>query len=321
MDFITTLAYFLNVGVFSAVISRFSGAPISILVCCAVLYVGATPLETIGIMLTYLVFMRLTIYTQKNRVNFKKMEVFPGWKIIPAIALILISLILYPFAGLAIFLLVFMAEVLAKMRMKIPKEHRMEKGELMPYIIGGAVLMTLSMVAVKFIPETLYYGLGGFVILALCAFFWWVGNDRDRLASVWDKVILAAFIPAGLYGFDMADWIDDLKRNVNPTRLAYNLPFVFLPVFFIAFLMANILFGIFSLSGMVIVFFSAIGLRIFGYYEMSGKGKTNLIAVGITVLVALLLFLTAPVPIGITHTVDAFLKQNQYGFTGLLNMF
>ena len=119
----------------------------------------------------------------------------------------------------------------------------------------------------------------------------------------------------------MADWIDDLKRNVNPTRLAYNLPFVFLPVFFIAFLMANILFGIFSLSGMVIVFISAIGLRIFGYYEMSGKGKTNLIAVGITVLVALLLFLTAPAPIGITHTVDAFLKQNQYGFMGLLNMF
>lgn len=145
------------------------------------------------------------------------------------------------FAGLAIFLLVFMAEVLAKMRMKMPEEHRMEKGELIPYIIGGAILMTLSMITVKFIPETLYYGLGGFVILALCAFFWWVGNDRDRLASVWDKIILAAFIPAGLYGFDMADWIDDLKRNVNPTRLAYNLPFVFLPVFFIAFLMANIL--------------------------------------------------------------------------------
>lgn len=54
---------------------------------------------------------------------------------------------------------------------------------------------------------------------------------------------------------------------------------------------------------------------------MSGKGKTNLIAVGITVLVALLLFLTAPTPIGITHTVDAFLNQNQSGFTGFLNMF
>ncbi len=81
MDFITTLAYFLNVGVFSAVISRFSGAPISILVCCAVLYVGATPLETIGIMLTYLVFMRLTIYTQKNRVNFKRWKYFRDGKL------------------------------------------------------------------------------------------------------------------------------------------------------------------------------------------------------------------------------------------------
>lgn len=105
MDFVTTLAYFLNAGVFSAVISRFSGAPISILACCAILYVGATPLETIGIMLTYLVFMRLTIYTQKNRVNFKKMEVFPGWKIIPAVALILISLILYPLRVLPFFFL------------------------------------------------------------------------------------------------------------------------------------------------------------------------------------------------------------------------
>lgn len=34
------------------------------------------------------------------------------------------------FAGLAIFLLVFMAEVLAKMRMKMPEEHRMEKANL-----------------------------------------------------------------------------------------------------------------------------------------------------------------------------------------------
>lgn len=321
MDFVTTLAFFLNVGVFSSLIARFSGAPMSILVFCGVLYQGATPIETIGMMLTYLVFMRLTIYTQKNRVNFKKMEIFPGWKIIPAVGLILISLVLYPFAGLSIFLLVFMAEVLSKMRMNLPEERRMSNSELLPYIIVGSLLITLALIAVKFIPETLYYGLGGFVILFLCAFFWWIGNDRDRLASAWDKIIVAMFIPTGLFGFDMADWIDDLKRNVNPTRLTYNLPFLFLPVFFVAFLMANILFGIFSLSGMVIVFFSAIGLRIFGYYEMSGKGKANLIAIGITVLIALLLFLTAPTPIGITHTVDAFLNQNQYGFTGLLNMF
>lgn len=81
MDFVTTLAYFLNAGVFSAVISRFSGAPISILACCAILYVGATPLETIGIMLTYLVFMRLTIYTQKDRLINKRWKSFQDGKL------------------------------------------------------------------------------------------------------------------------------------------------------------------------------------------------------------------------------------------------
>ncbi len=321
MDFVTTLVYFLNIGLFSAIVARFTGAVMSILVFCSLLYMGATPIETIGMMLTYLVFMRLTVYTQKNRVNFKKMQIFTGLKIVPAVALIIIALFLYPFAGLAVFLLVFMAEVLSKMRMNIPVEKRMSKSELIPYIIAGSVLMTLSMIVVKFVPDTLYYGIGGLAIFLLCAFFWWIGNDRDRLSSSWDKIIIASFIPAGLFGFDMADWIDDLKRNINHTRLAFNLPFLFLPVFFIAFVMANILFGIFSLSGMVVVFCSAIGLRLFGYYEMSGKGKMNLIALGITILAAVLLFLTAPEPVGVTKSVDAFLNQSYYGFDGILNMF
>ena len=181
--------------------------------------------------------------------------------------------------------------------------------------------MTLSMTAVKFIPESFYYIAGGFMIVALCSFFRWAGDDRDRLSSSWDKVIIASFIPAGLFGFDMADWIDDLKRNVHPTRLAFNLPFVFLPVFFITFVMSNLLFGIFSLSGMVVVFCSAIGLRLFGYYEMSGKGKMNRIALGITLLAACLVFLTAPHPIGVTASIDAFMNQSHYGFNGILNMF
>ena len=119
----------------------------------------------------------------------------------------------------------------------------------------------------------------------------------------------------------MADWMDDMRRNVNPTRIAYNLPFIFLPVFYVGFLMANILFGVFSLSGMCITFFGALGLRLFGYYEMSGKGKASLIAIGFTVLGLFLLFLTAPEPIGVSKYVDAFLPTNYYGFKGLLNMF
>lgn len=321
MDFVTTLVYFLNIGLFSAIVARFSGAIMAMLVFCSLLYMGATPMETIGMMLTYLVFIRLTIYTQKNRVNFKKMQVFTGKKIIPAIAIIIFALLFYPFAGLAAFLLVFMTEVLAKMREQLPEEHKMSRKELTPYILTGATLMTLSMIAVKFIPFTAYYIVGGLVALLLCAFFYWLGKDRDRLESHWDKLIIASFIPAGLFGFDLADWIDDMRRHINPTKLAYNLPFVFLPVFFITFVMANLIFGIFSLCGMALVFCSAIGLRIFGYYEVSRKGNMSPIALGITVLAVFILFLTAPAEVGVTSSVDAFLNQGYYGFTGLWTMF
>ena len=110
------------------------------------------------------------------------------------------------------------------------------------------------------------------------------GTGPRQTSGIWDTVILLSFIPLGLFGFDMADWMDDMRRSVNPTRIAYNLPFIFLPVFYVGFLMANILFGVFSLSGMCITFFGALGLRLFGYYEMSGKGKASLIAIGFTVL-------------------------------------
>ena len=80
----------------------------AMLVFCALLYMGSEPMETVGIMLTYLVFMRLTIYTQKRKLNFKKLQVFKGMRVFVPVLLIVISLFLYPFAALAIFLLLFM---------------------------------------------------------------------------------------------------------------------------------------------------------------------------------------------------------------------
>ena len=321
MNFVDAVVAFLNIGIFSTLICRFTGANMAMLVFCALLYMGSEPMETVGIMLTYLVFMRLTIYTQKRKLNFKKLQVFKGMRVFIPVLLIVISLFLYPFAALAIFLLLFMVEILAQIKAEIPEDRQLSKGELTKYIVIGSLLTTVSMIAVKFIPASWYYALGGAVGLFLCAFVWWLGQDRDRLSGIWDTVILLSFIPLGLFGFDMADWMDDMRRSVNPTRIAYNLPFIFLPVFYVGFLMANILFGVFSLSGMCITFFGALGLRLFGSSEMSGEGKASLIAIGFTVLGLFLLFLTAPEPVGVSKYVDAFLPTNYYGFKGILNMF
>ena len=152
LNFVDAVVAFLNIGIFSTLICRFTGANMAMLVFCALLYMGSEPMETVGIMLTYLVFMRLTIYTQKRKLNFKKLQVFKGMRVFVPVLLIVISLFLYPFAALAIFLLLFMVEILAQIKSEIPEDRQLSKGELTKYIVIGSLLTTVSMIAVKFIP-------------------------------------------------------------------------------------------------------------------------------------------------------------------------
>lgn len=166
MNFVDAVVAFLNIGIFSTLICRFTGANMAMLVFCALLYMGSEPMETVGIMLTYLVFMRLTIYTQKRKLNFKKLQVFKGMRVFVPVLLIVISLFLYPFAALAIFLLLFMVEILAQIKEEIPEDRQLSKGELTKYIVIGSLLTTVSMIAVKFIPAAWYYALGGAVGLS-----------------------------------------------------------------------------------------------------------------------------------------------------------
>ena len=321
LNFADAIVAFLNIGLFGSLVSRFTGANMSILVFCALLYTGCDPIEAVGVMLTYLVFMRLTIYTQNEKLNFKKLHFFKGFRIFLPVLLILLCVFVYPFGALAIFLLVFMTEVLYKRWANMPENQRASSGELTKWIVIGSILATIGMIIVKFIPSGLYYIVGGILGLLVCVLFWWLGQNRDRLSDCWEKIVLLSFLLSGLFGFDMGGWLDDMRRNVNRTKIAYNFPFIFLPVFFVAFVMANLLFGIFSISGLIITFFGAIGLRLFGYYEMSRKGKANLLSLGITILAVLLLLITAPEPTGISKTVDAILPVASYGFKGLLNMF
>lgn len=308
MDFISALVTFLNIGFFCAIVSRFTGANVTMLILCSLLYVGGKPLETAGIMMTYLVFMRLTMYTQQTgRISYKDFHLFKGWHLIFPGLLILVSLIVYPFAALAFFLALFIAELLIRLYEETPKNLRVAPGKLIPYAAVAGALTTACFAATAFIPEEIYYGIAGCVILLLCGFFWWIGQNRSRLASTWDNVILASFIPAGLFGFDLSDWLKDMQRSGKPSFLAANMPFIFLPAFFIAFVCGNLFFGIFSFSGLILTFFSALAIRLFGYYEMSGRGKTNLIALAVTILAAVCLFLTAPTPTGIAEAIDVFL--------------
>ncbi len=307
LDLITSLITFLNVGFFSAIVARFTGANMSVLIMCALLYAGAAPLEAAGIMMTYIVFMRLTMYTQHYPVNYKEFRIFKGWKLAIPVVFILAGLLFYPFAALAVFLAFFISELLYRIYTEMPKDRRMPVSALASRAVIAAVLVTAGFALIQFVPKDWYYAVVGTAIFLLCAFFWWVGQSRRRLEDQWDAVILGSFLPAGFFGFDLSDWIEDMRRTNPCSRLAYNLPFIFLPAFFVAFVAANAFFGIFSFSGLILTFFSALAIRLFGYYQMSGRGKTNLVAVAVTVLAAVTLFLTAPVPTDVSHVIDVFL--------------
>lgn len=62
--------------------------------------------------------------------NFKHLQVFKGYKVFIPVFFIIVSLFIYPFAALAIFLLLFMTEILAQMWDDVPEDKRASRARL-----------------------------------------------------------------------------------------------------------------------------------------------------------------------------------------------
>lgn len=300
MDFLSALLAYLNIGFFCSLVARFSGANASMLIFCSLLYLGGKPLETVGVMITYLAFMNLTNYTQEQRLNFRNMHFFSGRRILIPLVIILLCLSIYPFLAVVIFLGVFLLEVLAKLYFQIPREERLPAKVLTAYAAAASAVSVLALLIVPYMPSHVYYLIGGTVILALCAFFRWVGNDRTRCEAIWDRLIIISFAFTGLFGFDMTAWIQDMRRADRSVLNDY-MPFITVPAFYVSFIALDLIYGIFSLSGLALTLFATIAIRIFGAYKMSGKGRFNPIALTVTVLAVLCLFLTQPSPSGLVE--------------------
>ena len=306
MTFLAAAFTYANIGLFTAIVSRLTGANASMLIFCCLLYLGIPPLETLAIMLTYLVFTRLTIHTQEHRLSYKTLHIFHGWRIIPPMAAVLLSLFLYPLLAIAIFLGMMFIEMLSGIYRDSPAEKRLTGKQLTVYITIGSILSIAGAAAVTVIPAEPYMLSGGIAIIALCCFFRWADNSRSRLNTVWDKIIIGFFLFTGLFGFDLSDWLKDAKRS-HVSLLSENLSLITVPVFFITFAVLDLMFGIFSISGFILTVFGAIAIRIFGYYKVSERGRFSLIALVVTVLAVLCLFLVNPQPSNIEQVINGSL--------------
>ena len=114
--------------------------------------------------------------------EFPQYVFFRRTQILIPLVIILLCLSIYPFLSVAIFLGVFLLEVLAKLYFQLPQDHRLPVKILASYAGAASVVSVAALLAVPFMPSRVYYLIGGTVILALCAFFRWAGNDRTRCA-------------------------------------------------------------------------------------------------------------------------------------------
>lgn len=299
MDFLFATLPYLNIGFFCALLARFTGANLSALVLCCFLYLGATPMQTIGMMLTFLAFMQLTIHTQGERLNFKTLRIFKGWRILIPVLFVAFTLVANPFYAIASFVGFFLMEVLAMLYLELPVDQRPTRMTLVKYSVFGFIPALLGLLALSVIPASYYYLICGILILIVSGLIFWLGKNRKRLQGTWDAVIYAAWFLLGFCGLEWSDWLRDLKRQ-RVSTLARYLAIVTVPVVFLTFVAANVLYGIISLSGLITALAATIAIRLFGYYQVSERGEANPIALGLVVLAVLCLFLVQPAPHGIT---------------------
>lgn len=298
MEFITAMMPLLNIGFFAAVVARFTGANLSALVLCSLLYLGATPVQTVGMMLTFMVFMKLTYHTQGTRLTWNKLRIFKGWRILIPVLFIAVIIVSNPFYGVAAFAGFFLMEVLAMLYREQPRDDRMPKSTWITAVVIGTVVGVAGLLALKFIPAEFYYLVAGTIILLICAAAWWLGKDRSRLSHSWDLVIYGAQFFLGLCGLEISDWLTELQRP-RPSMLARHLSMVMVPVVFCTFVAAMLIYSVISLSGLITALAATIATRFFGYYEGSGKGAFSYLALGMTVFAVVCLFLVQPEPVGV----------------------
>ena len=145
MDFLTSLFTLFNIGFLSHLIARLTGANASILIFCGLLIVGATPFQIAGIMVSYLVLIKLALFTQGRQLTFKNFQIFRGWILWASLAVTFAALFIYPFGALTLFLLMFLLELTIRLGYYVPEQLRIPLNTRILYIAIASALMVLAL--------------------------------------------------------------------------------------------------------------------------------------------------------------------------------
>ena len=296
MDILWAILPFFNAGLVASIFSRFTGMNMSMCTLLTLLYMGATPVESVVAMLLFNAFTYFTIYSQQHLMKPKDFYFFPGVKLAIPILLMIAFTALNPFFGIVFFVAVFLMEIFAKGYFGMDKKVRPSRNTLLQMCAIAAVAVSIGVALVQFMPKEYYYIFAGIVIL-LYAYWMWQCRNRNQYTGIWDKILYGSSFVTGLTGIDASDWLGAMERN-TPSMLSRCYPIVINAAMLVALVVSYGIYQYFSLGALFTSIGAAIGIRLFGLHEFSRRSPFSYVTLGITVLTVLIFMLIQPVPTG-----------------------
>lgn len=310
MEYVSALLPFLVAGFMAAVVARFTGIAISMLLVPGALYMGAKPIEVASFMLTFVMYHSFTVETQDVRLNMKELTFFPGWRMaIPLVLGVGTSLFL-PFFAVAFIMLCFILELSAALYKRTKQQERPMVREVVIHALVSSAFCVAGTLVLGFMPATYYFIAVGLVILGLSAFAWYAGQHRDAFRTSWNTLWDAFHFLFGLFGVEISSYVRGLRRTYT-SKLDLMRPLITVTAAFWGLLIIFGLYKDFSLPALVAAMGASIGTRMFGVYEFTRSGSFSYVAIGLAVLTVLILYLVAPVPVGFQWITDLFVNGGQ----------
>ncbi len=300
MNFFLVLLPFLGIGFTCALLSRFTGVAVSMLVVPSILYMGATPIEAIAFMMAFALYHNFTVVTQETRLSFKELYLFKGWKLAIPLLITALAAFVDPFLGVAVFVAFFIAELIMFTYHMIPQNERPETAKLVIYFATAAVWCLLGLLIFQFIPAAYFLYVVGVAILGLTAFAWQMSRDRNALKSVWSNVWGGLHIFLGALGLEISSYAEALRRQRGDSKLERFTILATIVAAFVGVVYVFVMYQQISLPALFGAVGSTIAVRAFGLHEYAKNGSFSYTAIGMAILAVICLFLVLPAPVGFT---------------------
>ena len=306
MEFVRVLLPFFTIGFLTAVTARFTGTAISMLMLPSLLYMGATPIEAVAFMLTFVLYNNFTQETQDVRLNRKEMTFFGGWKLVIPVAISVVAVPFFPAAAVGFFTLCFVMELAAALYKRLPENKRPTPKAAAITIAGASVVTAAGVFLIPLIPADEYFLPAGSAILIMHAFARYAGERREAFRGTWRSIWCGFYLFLGLFGIEASSYPRALGRRFKTDNMESMFPIVTVFAALVGMLTVFVVYGEFSIPALIGAIGAAIGVRLFGVYRFSENGSFSYTAIGMAFFAVLCLYLVSPDPVGFTELKEVF---------------